>query len=100
MCEDSEDEGDEEQIISFMMENDHEAGCALRDNVIPFAVRWFTGEAAPEGDDDDDDEGDEEEEDEDDDDDDDDDDEDESDDEPPARGKKGAPKAKGGKPKQ
>jgi len=102
MCEDSEDEGDEEQIISYMMENDHEGGCALRDNIIPFAVRWYTGEAAPEDDDDDDEDG--EEEDDDDDDEEEDDDEDESEDEPPARGRKGggkgAPKAKaGGKPK-
>jgi nucleosome assembly protein 1-like 1 len=93
MCEDSDDEGDEEQIISFMMENDHEAGCALRDNIIPFAIRWYTGEAAPEEDDDDD-EGDEEEDDDDDDEEEDDDDDDESEDEPPARGKKGAAKGK------
>ena len=73
-----------------MLENDHEGGCALRDNIIPFAVRWYTGEAAPEEDDDD--EGDEEED--DDDEDEEDDDEDESEDEPPARGRKGAPKGK------
>jgi len=82
--EDDEDEDDDELLEEFM-DNDHEIGMAVKDQIIPFAVRWFTGEAAPEGDDDDDDEDSEEE----DDDDDDDDDEDESDDEPPAKGKKG-----------
>merc|ERR1711865_1170953 len=70
MCdEDDDDEG----IMEMLMDNDHEVGMALRDQIIPFAVRWFTGEAAPDDDDDD------------------------SEDEPPARGRKPAPKKKGGK---
>jgi len=88
MCDEDDDE---EGIVEMLMDNDHEVGMALRDQIIPFAVRWFTGEAAPE--DDDDDEDDESE----DDDDDDDDDEEDSEDEPPARGRKAAPKKKGGK---
>merc|ERR1712129_317645 len=78
MCEfgdedDDEDELDMDMIIETLMENDHEIGCALRDNIIPFAVRWYTGEASPEDDeeydDDEDDEDDDDDEDEDDDDD-------------------------------
>ena len=38
------------------MENDYETGLALKDQVIPFAVRWYTGEAAPDDDSDDEDE--------------------------------------------
>jgi len=45
--EDEEEEGDEE-LLAYLMDNDHEIGTALRDNIIPFAVRWYTGEAAPE----------------------------------------------------
>jgi len=90
MCdEDDDDEG----IMEMLMDNDHEVGMALRDQIIPFAVRWFTGEAAPDDDDDDD----EDDESEDDDDEDDDEDDEDSEDEPPARGRKAAPKKKGGK---
>jgi len=82
MCdEDDDDEG----IMEMLMDNDHEVGMALRDQIIPFAVRWYTGEAAPDDDDDDDE------------DDEDDDEEEASEDEPPARGRKAAPKKKGGK---
>jgi len=94
--EDDEDEDDDEMLMEFM-DNDHEIGMAVKDQIIPFAVRWYTGEAAPEGDDDDDEDSEEE-----DDDDDDDDDDDESEDEPAPKGKKGnkkgapAPKKKGG----
>jgi len=84
--DDEDDEDDYGAIIDMLMENDFEIGCALRDNIIPFAIRWYTGEAAPEEDDDDEDE-----EEEDDEDFSDDDDED-SDDEPP---KKTAAKRKG-----
>merc|ERR1712070_184518 len=82
MCdEDDDDEG----IMEMLMDNDHEVGMALRDQIIPFAVRWYTGEAAP--DDDDDDEDDESE-----DDDDEEEEDDDSEDEPPARARKAAPK--------
>merc|ERR1712007_324180 len=37
-----------------VMENDHETGIALRDQIIPYAVRWYTGEVIMEYDDDDD----------------------------------------------
>jgi len=89
--DDEEDEDDYGAIIEMLMENDLEVGCALRDNIIPFAVRWYTGEAAPDESDDDD-----EEEEEDDEDFDDDEDEEDSDDEPPKRAsakKKGQTKA-------
>merc|ERR1711972_925653 len=38
--EDLEGEG----LVEFLMENDYEAGCAVKDSIIPFAVRWYTGE--------------------------------------------------------
>lgn len=88
MCDEEDEEGG---IVEMLMDNDHEVGMALRDQIIPFAVRWYTGEAAP--DDDDDDEDDEEE----DLDSDDDEEDDDSEDEPPVRGRKAAPKKKGGK---
>jgi len=90
MCDEDDDE---EGIVEMLMENDHEVGMALRDQIIPFAVRWFTGEAAPD-DDDDDEDGESED---DDDEDDEDDEDDDSDEEPPARGKKAAAKKKAGK---
>jgi len=81
MAESDEDDEDDEGLIEFLMDNDHDLGEALSDQIIPFAVRWYTGEAVPEGyDDDDDEEGESE---------DDDDDDDESSDEPPARGRSG-----------
>jgi len=88
--EEEEDDDDDEDLIAYLMENDLEIGQCVRDNIIPWAVRWYTGEAAPEEDDDDDDEDEEEE-------DYDDDDEDESE-EPPkgkaGRGRSGAPPPK------
>merc|ERR1711972_1203086 len=80
--EDLEGEG----LVEYLMENDYEAGSALRDSIIPFAVRWYTGECCDE-DEDDDDEDDESEE------DDDEDDEDSDDDEEPAP--KGKDKGRG-----
>jgi len=47
-----EDEEDDEQILEYLMDADHQIGQAVRDNIIPFAVRWYTGEAAPDDDDD------------------------------------------------
>lgn len=66
---DSDDEENDDEIMEMLMDRDHEIGTAIQDQLIPFAVRWFTGEAAPDGDDDDDDEDSEEEDSEDDDDD-------------------------------
>merc|ERR1711972_654199 len=42
--EDLEGEG----LVEYLMENDYEAGSALRDSIIPFAVRWYTGECCDE----------------------------------------------------
>lgn len=64
--DDEEEEEDDETLLSYLMDADHEIGIALRDNIIPYAVRWYTGEAAPDmGKDDEDNEYDEEEEEED-----------------------------------
>merc|ERR1712136_322490 len=63
-------------------------GPAIKGQIIPYAVRWYTGEAAPDDDDDDED-------DEDDDDDDDDDEEDESNEESEEEEKPKRGKAKG-----
>jgi len=89
MAEDDED-ADDEQLMEMIMDNDHDMGCAIRDNIIPFAVRWYTGEAAPEMDDDDE----EEEEEDDEEDEEEDDEEDEEEDDDPKRGKKGGAGAK------
>merc|ERR1712136_254394 len=51
-----EDELDEEDMSERFMEEDHEIGCLMSRELIPYAVRWYTGEATPEDDDDDDDE--------------------------------------------
>mmetsp|Transcript_122564 Transcript_122564/g.357914 ORF Transcript_122564/g.357914 Transcript_122564/m.357914 type:complete len:354 (-) Transcript_122564:90-1151(-) len=91
LCGDeSEDEDDgDDKMLELLMENDYEMGRQVRDQLIPFAIRFYTGEAVPEQslDDDDDDEDDEEE---------DDDSEDEDDEPPPAKGKKPQGKRKGG----
>jgi nucleosome assembly protein 1-like 1 len=86
---------DEEDIVGVLMEHEHGAASSVRDFIIPYAVRWFTGEAKPEGDDDDDEDGEEESDDEGDDEEED----SESDDEPKAKGKKGAPAKKSPKDK-
>lgn len=87
---DLDDEGDEDEseIIEMLMQHDHEVGQAIKGQIIPYAVRWYTGEASPDDDDDDED-------DEDDDDDDDDDEEDESDEESEEEEKPKRGKAKG-----
>jgi nucleosome assembly protein 1-like 1 len=90
--EDDDDSGGSNGLTQMFLENDYETGMALKDQVVPFAVRWYTGEAAP--DDDDSDGEDSEEEDDDDDDSEEDDDESE---EPSPKGKKGKNKAGGGK---
>lgn len=86
----SEEAEDEDQIIDMLMENDFEIGQVVKDQIIPFAVRWYTGEAAPDDSDDDDDEDEEEEE--------EDEEDEESDDEPKKKGGRGK-KDKGKKPK-
>jgi len=95
-----EEDLDPEELLEMVMEQIDELGCLCKDSLIPFAVRFYTGEAKFDEEDDDDDDEDEEEE---DDDDDDDDDDDESEDESP-KGKKGGKKvAKAGdaaKPKE
>jgi len=78
------DDIQEEGLVQMIMENDMEIGSAIRDFVVPFAVRWYTGEAAPERDDDDSDEDEEEES---------EDEESDSEDEKPAKGKKGGKQA-------
>lgn len=46
LAEDGDESPDEaESIVGFIMERDYELGTAIRDNIIPYAVRWFTGEA-------------------------------------------------------
>lgn len=100
--DESDEELDEDKIAELVMDRDYESAEALRDNVIPFAVRWYTGEAAPADSDDDEDE--ESEIDEDEDDDDDEDEDEEEDEPPPTKGnkKKGGTKKSGDaeKPKQ
>eukprot|EP00933_Yihiella_yeosuensis_P028965 TRINITY_DN2271_c0_g2_i1.p1 TRINITY_DN2271_c0_g2~~TRINITY_DN2271_c0_g2_i1.p1 ORF type:complete len:357 (-),score=110.46 TRINITY_DN2271_c0_g2_i1:420-1406(-) len=75
---------DEEEAMEELLNMDYSSAWALREKIIPYAVRWYTGEAAPEDDYDEDGEED----------DDDDDDEDESEEAPPAKGKKGGSKKK------
>ena len=53
--EDEEQDEQEEELLREKIDNDVELAFALRDQVIPNAILWFTGEAAN---DDDDDEGD------------------------------------------
>merc|ERR1712060_330820 len=93
ISDDDEDMMNDEEMMKYIMENDHEMGTCVRDHLIPFAVRYYTGEAEPEDSDDEDDE-DDEDDDEDSDDDDDDDDDEDSDDEPAPK-KKQAQKKKG-----
>merc|ERR1712228_691190 len=67
MMMDADDDDDDGAMVEMLMEQDHEIGTCMRDELIPFAVRWYTGEASPEDDDDDFDEDGEEEDDDDDD---------------------------------
>eukprot|EP00929_Paragymnodinium_shiwhaense_P019206 TRINITY_DN1317_c0_g2_i1.p1 TRINITY_DN1317_c0_g2~~TRINITY_DN1317_c0_g2_i1.p1 ORF type:complete len:337 (-),score=162.82 TRINITY_DN1317_c0_g2_i1:75-1085(-) len=80
---DEDDDDDDDDYMKDYMDNDHEVGLAVRDEIIPFAVRWYTGEACPDDDDDDEDEEEEEEGPED----------DSSDEEESPKGKKGNKKA-------
>jgi nucleosome assembly protein 1-like 1 len=86
---DEMDDEDDEEMIGMFLENDYECATALRDSIIPYAVRWYTGEAAPEDDSDDDEDSEEE------DDSEDEDDEDDEEDSPaPKKGKAKADKKK------
>merc|ERR1719291_1339456 len=77
------EEMDEDDVCEMVLEQVSDGFNAIQENIIPFAVRWFTGEADPKDSDDEFSEDDES----------DDEDEDESDDEPPAK-TKGKAKAK------
>lgn len=76
-----DDEDDDDEMVPMMLEQLHGIGIEISDSVVPFAVRFYTGEAG-DMDSDDDEDGESEE-------DDDDDDDEDSDDEPPAPKKKG-----------
>jgi len=88
--DDEEVDDDDERLVGMLMENDHSCGDAIQKNVIPFAVRWYTGEANPE----DSDEEEEDEEEDDDDDDEEDDDEDDDSEEEEVKPAKGSAKSK------
>jgi nucleosome assembly protein 1-like 1 len=52
---DDDDDMDESDIRSMLLSNDYDEGVALRDNIIPHAIRWYTKEALSDDDSDDDD---------------------------------------------
>jgi nucleosome assembly protein 1-like 1 len=60
--DDDDSDDDDMDLMEEFMENDRDLADALKDQIVPFAVRWYTGEAAPEDDDDDDEESEEEDE--------------------------------------
>merc|ERR1719473_47254 len=86
--DEGEDDDDDEDFdkMDMYIQDDVEYAESLRDQIIPHAVRYYTGEANPDDDEDDD---------EDDDDDDDDDDDEDDDDSPKQKGGKGKGKGKG-----
>jgi len=90
MDDEDDEDGDDDQIVKIVLENILQTGSVFQESIIPFAVRWYTGEADPDYDSDDEDEDDESE----DEDLDDDDDDSEDDDPAPKKGaaKKGAAK--------
>lgn len=45
-----DDDMEEEELVEALLDNAHDAAIALRTQIIPFAVRWYTGEANPEED--------------------------------------------------
>merc|ERR1712217_825200 len=48
-CDDEEEmEQAYEDALEKVNDDAYEMGMCLRDNIIPFAVRWYTGEAMPE----------------------------------------------------
>mmetsp|Transcript_2987 Transcript_2987/g.7640 ORF Transcript_2987/g.7640 Transcript_2987/m.7640 type:complete len:343 (+) Transcript_2987:62-1090(+) len=90
VLEDCDEDDDIEEMLEYIMDSDHDIAMSIRTQLIPYAVRWYTGEATPEGFDDED-----EEEEEDDDDDDDDEDSDEDDEPAPKAKAKASAKKKG-----
>jgi len=90
MFMDEDEDIDPEEAVEMFLSQTDEFGCAVKDALIPFAVRWYTGEAKVDDDDDDDEDSEEES-------DEDDDDESESEDEAP-KGKKGGKKGGAAKP--
>lgn len=42
------EDAEEKDVIEFFMGSMFEVGCAIRDYIVPYATRWYTGEAAPE----------------------------------------------------
>lgn len=55
-CDDSDDDESESEIRSELLSEDYDLGVALRDNIIPHAVRWYTKEALSDDESDSDDE--------------------------------------------
>jgi len=57
--DEEEDEEEDEDNVKLNFEQDYEIGYAIRRDIVPNAVAWFTGEAIPyeEGEDDEDEEG-------------------------------------------
>ena len=60
--EDEEEDQDEDEVLEMYLSQDYELCCALRDFIVPHAVKWYTGEAVDDEEDYDDDEDDDEEE--------------------------------------
>merc|ERR1711953_555795 len=58
MMDDAEmvDEDDKKEFMEFLLGNEYQYFESLRTQLVPFAVRWYTGEAADEKDDDEDEE--------------------------------------------
>jgi len=49
-----DDDFEDEEMVKEFMEELEEVATAIKDELVPFAVRWYTGEAAEDDDDDDD----------------------------------------------
>jgi len=54
VLDEADSEAEPGEVMQDFMDNDHENGIALRDQIIPYGVRWYTGEAVMEDDDDED----------------------------------------------
>lgn len=55
LCGGCSKEKAEERMMGLLLENDIQIGRSVRDQLIPYAIRWYTGEARKEGSDDSDD---------------------------------------------
>eukprot|EP00971_Amphidinium_carterae_P005284 105639-Amphidinium_carterae.1 len=53
---DCDEDDDIEEMLEYIMDSDHDIAMSIRTQLIPYAVRWYTGEATPEGFDDEDEE--------------------------------------------